>query len=153
MLRILTLITVSIFVYSNTIYYTIALLTIVLLLLRELVARSCIHTLTMLMLLIVYLGAIIILIGYICAISPNLMINSRIFSWLQFAGVALFIILFLDHKYWSVSPSTGDYLTGYFYSPFGVAPFFLVVIMLFVTLLIVTSQYLAPKGPFRSITL
>lgn len=153
MLEILALITVSMFVYINTIYYTLTLLSIVLLLLTSLVSVSSVHTLTMLMLLIVYLGAIIILIGYICAISPNLIINTNLFTGFQFLIIVLCITLFLDFKSWSVLSTTGDYLTGYFYSPFGVVPFSLVVFMLFVTLLIVTSQYLAPKGPFRSLSL
>lgn len=64
------------FVYVNTLYYTFSLLAVVVLLLYTLVSNSALHTLTMLMFLIVYVGAMIILIGYICAISPNLIVSS-----------------------------------------------------------------------------
>ena len=98
MLSIVALIAISMFVYVNTIYYTLALLAIVLLLLRSLASTSSIHTLTLLMLLIVYLGAIIILIGYICAISPNLIIRTNLFGFLQSLVLVLSFTLFLDFK-------------------------------------------------------
>ena len=66
------------FVYVNTLYYTVSLLLIVVLLLYLLVSTSMLHTLTILMCLIVYVGAMMILIGYICAISPNLIVRGTI---------------------------------------------------------------------------
>lgn len=141
------------FVYVSTLYYTLTLLVFVLVLLSRLVSISAAHTLTILILLIVYLGAIIILIGYICAISPNLIVNSSFINGLPPLSFAFLLLLFVDSKHWSTLSVRGDHLTGFFYSSFGVVSFLVVIFMLFVTLLIVTSQYLAPKGPFRSLSL
>ena len=153
MIGVLLLISISMFIYVNTLFYTIALLAVVVLLLYSLVANSIIHTLTMLMLLIVYVGAMIILIGYICAISPNLMVNTTFSQSLYLFGFIPLMSLFFDSKRWLVTFSSGDYIRNYFYSSFGLISFLFVVFILFVTLLMVTSQYLAPKGPFRSINL
>jgi hypothetical protein len=44
-------------------------------------------------------------------------------------------------------------MTSYFYSYSGAVVFASLVFMLFVTLLMVTSQYMTPKGPFRSVSI
>lgn len=53
-----------------------ALLFLVFLLLGQLSITGCVSSLTALIMLLVYAGAIIILIGYVCAISPNVVIQS-----------------------------------------------------------------------------
>lgn len=148
---LLSLIFIRIYTYANTLYYSIVLLFIVLSLLFILVSNLLMNTLTMLLLIIVYVGAMIILIGYICAVCPNLNltpipINKFIylsFLFLSFTFYNLLPLFTLDMKF---SP-----IVSYFYTSSGSVVFFTLVFILFVTLLMVTSQYLTPKGPFRSV--
>ena len=140
------------FVYVNTLYYTVSLLLIVVLLLYLLVSTSMLHTLTILMCLIVYVGAMMILIGYICAISPNLIVRGTIPVVFPFL-LSFVWFYFYDPKVWVISYVSSHSVSSFFYSSFGVWMFILIALMLFITLLIVTAQYLAPKGPFRSISL
>lgn len=152
MSTILLIVTSLMFVYSNTLFYTIALLFIIVTILFSLVINSIIQTLTILIFLIVYVGAMIILIGYICAISPNLIINissSGLYTLLIFISFSFFFF----RKSWLPSRLAFDPVNNFFYSSSGLYLFILIVLMLFITLLIVTTQYLAPKGPFRSIRL
>lgn len=90
-----------------------------------------------------------VLIGYICAIRPNLILEpdysivyiffvSIVFSWL---------LSIYNFSNFNIITRT---IVDYFYSYQGIFIFFCLVIILFVTLLIVTSQYSVPKGPFRS---
>jgi len=103
------------------------------------------------MLIIVYVGAMIVLIGYICAISPNLSVEPDYSIVYTFVVILPLFILFnyFDFSYFSLTTFT---IVDYFYSYQGVIIFFILIIILFVTLLIVTTQYSVPKGPFRSIT-
>jgi hypothetical protein len=96
-------------------------------------------------------GAIIVLIGYICAISPNLSVEPdyRVVYIFLVSLPLFFLFGFIDLSYFSITRFT---MVDYFYSYQGVLIFFVLIIMLFVTLLIVTTQYSVPKGPFRSIT-
>ncbi len=136
--------------FTNTMYYTITLLVVVFISLSSLVSMGVIRTLSSLMLVIVYVGAMIIIIGYICAVSPNFVTSS---------SAPLYLVsVFIAVSYFICSPS---FLVAgrvrffspvdYFYSPYGGFLFSTIVLMLFVTLLIVTSQYSSPKGPFRSV--
>ena len=149
---LLTFLLFLLFAFVNTLFYSIGLLAISICLLFIISLSHQIRTLTVLMLLIVYVGAIIVLIGYVCAISPNLIVTQSLSVYL---GVVLSIlsILFGD-KLW-VLPSLFSYapLSSFFYSSYGLVLFVLIALMLFVTLLIVTSQYLSPKGPFRALAL
>jgi len=139
--------------YVNTIFYAMSLLAVVLCLLFSLVSTYCVHTLTILVLLIVYVGAMIILIGYVCAISPNLITCTVApFSPIFLASSALLLTSCVDPKQW-LSPHRADFLRSFFYSSYGVVSFLTLIFILFITLLIVTSQYLAPRGPFRSLAM
>ena len=91
-----------------------------------------------------------ILIGYICAVRPNLNLEPN------YSNLGLFLILFLsfiilnkfNHQQFSSRSST---LVEYFYSFQGIFIFITLVFILFLTLLIVTSQYSLPQGPLRSL--
>jgi len=50
------------------------------------------RTLMIILIVVVYIGAMIILIGYICAVSPNL-ITSPSFSYLRLVFLFLFVSL------------------------------------------------------------
>ena len=106
--------------------------------------------LTVFILIIVYVGAIIVLIGYICAISPNLILEPDYsFMYLYFI-VVLFFYIFNKTNFSFIDFASAT-IVDYFYRFQGIFMFVILVLMLFVTLLIVTSQYSVPKGPFRSI--
>ena len=143
----------SLFYFVNSLYYSLSLLGLVVLLLVYLTSQTILSSLSMIMLCIVYIGAMIILIGYICAICPNVIVQSS-FSTPTFGLLAGFFFFFY---YFSKPFSNFSFiysvsLVDYFYSSYGFFIFILIVFMLFVTLLIVTSQYLTPKGPFRSVS-
>ena len=71
----LLLLIMTLFIFKNSLYFTIMLLIISVTTLSYLVFTTSISSLTAFILVIVYVGAIIVLIGYICAISPNLMLE------------------------------------------------------------------------------
>jgi len=102
------------------------------------------------MVAIVYVGAMMILIGYVCAVSPNLNLEPN-FRLLHLLGVGFLLALFLftttDKFMFNQSYTLSDFI----YSAPGLSLFFSVVFMLLLTLFIVTSQFALPRGPFRSI--
>lgn len=102
------------------------------------------------MLIIVYVGAIIVLIGYICAVRPNLILEPNYSTSYFSILLVLFYTLFNNYTT-SFFNSTTVSLVDFFYSYQGLFLFSFLVIMLFVTLLIVTCQYTVPNGPFRSV--
>lgn len=149
MLVVLLALSLSLFVFKNSLYFTIMLLAISILTLSYLVLKTLVGTLTAFMLIIVYVGAIIVLIGYICAVRPNLSLEP------DYSKLRLFLILtpslFLVEGFsYPVFRGTVFTLTDFFYSLEGLFMFSSLVLMLFFTLLIVTSQYSVPQGPLRS---
>jgi|ERR1712127_42676 len=149
MIILLLFIILTMFIYKNSLYYTMSLLMISFTVLGFLTLNTCINFLTAFILIIVYVGAMIVLIGYICAISPNLILEPD-YSILYFFSI-YFIFTFLFTSYnFSLFNLRVSTIVDYFYSYQGVFIFFVLVVILFVTLLIVTSQYSVPKGPFRS---
>ena len=150
MLMSFLVLVLSIYIYANSLYYTICLLVISIFTLFSLSTSYSIRVFLFLLLVIVYAGAMMILIGYICAICPNPSFQS--YSGYFFILTLFLPLLFLSldsllaYSYSSISVHLGDF----FYSLFGLYFFSLLILMLFLTLLIVTSQYLSPKGPLRS---
>jgi hypothetical protein len=144
----------SMFIFINSLYYAISLLFVSVLVLCVLLSNFMISSLTVLIVCIVYLGAIMILVGYVCAICPNFIIGGLFYRLLS-PSLALFVLYF---SYFpsilpSTSPPLSTTLLDFFYCSSGSFLFLVILLMLFFTLLIVTSQYLTPKGPFRSVTL
>jgi hypothetical protein len=149
MLVVLLALSLSLFIFKNSLYFTMMLLVISMLTLSYLVLNTMVGTLTAFMLIIVYVGAIIVLIGYICAVRPNLSLEP------DYSKLRLFLILipslFLVEGFSYPTLSTTVFtLTDFFYSLEGLFLFSSLVFMLFFTLLIVTSQYSVPQGPLRS---
>jgi len=58
------------------------------------VSSNLISTLIIILIVVVYIGAIMILIGYICAVSPNL-ITTPSFSYLRFILLLLLTSFFI----------------------------------------------------------
>jgi len=127
-----------------------SLLIISFLVLRYLALHTHISFLTAFMLVIVYVGAIIVLIGYICAISPNLVLEPNYNVLYVYILLLPFVYFFQNSSYRMFNISTST-IVDFFYSYQGVMIFFVLVTILFITLLIVTSQYSVPQGPFRSV--
>jgi len=149
MFSLLLALSLSLFVFKNSLYFTIMLLGISILTLSYLVLKTSVRALTAFILIIVYVGAIIVLIGYICAVSPNLSLEP------DYSVTSLLVILvpfrfLLEGFSFPTIRSTVFTLTDFFYSFRGLFMFFSLVLMLFFTLLIVTSQYSVPQGPLRS---
>lgn len=138
------------FVFVNVMFYVVVLLVFTLWVLLWLVSSGYIRTLIMLLVVIVYVGAIMILIGYICAVCPNPKLTPAKLSlfWLFFFTILLnmIFILFEINSY-----SKSSFILDYFFRMWGLLMFFVLVFILFFTLLIVTSQYNIPQGPFRSV--
>ena len=148
---ILLLMLVTMFFYSNTIFYTLSLLLRVVALLSYLVYFRFLSPLTRLMLALVYIGAMIILIGYICAISPNVTTFSPLpahikISVLFFILILAILVLSNPLSQFEIGRNPLSYLFGMGYTLIS-----LIIFLLFVTLLIVTSQYTSPRGPFRAL--
>lgn len=150
MLSLLLFLTMTLFIFKNSLYFTMMLLAISIITLCSLVLNTSLASLTAFMLVIVYVGAMIVLIGYICAISPNLVLEP------DYSLVYVFILLFssffiIDSFSTPSLNSTTFTLVDFFYSYQGLFVFLSLVSILFLTLLIVTSQYSVPQGPFRSL--
>lgn len=150
---LLSLLFIRMFVYVNTLYYRIVLLAIVLSLLYILVSNLILHTLTIIIVSIVYIGAMMILIGYTCAICPNLILSPSHLSLLVYLLLIACPFILYPVTYTPIFNSSFIPIVTYFYSYRGLLVFATLVFMLFITLLIVTSQYITPKGPFRSVTI
>ena len=144
------LILITIFIFKNSLFYTIALLIITFLVLSYLALNRYLTFLSAFILIIVYVGAIIVLIGYICAISPNLVLEPS-YNNIFILSLILFFIIIFDSITFSTFSLTTSTIVDYFYSYQGIYIFFVLVLILFITLLIVTSQYSVPRGPFRSV--
>lgn len=148
MLIILTVVLIAIF--SNALFYTVSLLAISLIVLTWVVCSNLIRTLMFLLVIIVYVGAIIIFIGYICAVCPNFVITPNYnYSYLVLLVSLIYLLTF--KRSYVISCTKQGRLLDYFFRNWGVMTFVLVALILFSTLLIVTSQYRSPQGPFRSI--
>ena len=141
----------SLFLFPNVIYYTLNLLIFVFMTLSLLFFTGTISSLTILILLIVYVGAIIILIGYVCAVCPNVNFSSNT-KYLSPILLFAFLILLGSSSYFNVCSTNLVPTLHFFYSSYGFGLFILLVFMLFVILLVVTSYYVSPKGPFRSVS-
>jgi hypothetical protein len=102
------------------------------------------------MLLIVYVGAMMILIGYVCAVCPNVnfSVTPGSYSLIFLLTPLIFLLTPLSFS----TPSSYFSSFNFFYTTLGLPIFLVVVFMLFLILLIVTSYYVSPKGPFRSVT-
>jgi hypothetical protein len=140
-------------VFVNSLYYTLRLLALVVVLLLALVLVLNISVLTIIMLCTVYLGAIIILIGYICAICPNIVTSPAMSSYSLLFISCVFLTLYFVGFTCPLNSPLSLSMVEFFYSAQGLSVFLVVLTMLFITLLMVTCQYLTPKGPFRSVSL
>ena len=140
------------FVFSNSLFYIISLLFVSLLTLIYLTSINYVSVLMFLLIIIIYIGAIIIFIGYICAICPNIKFTYNIFIFPLIAFFSIFVIIFIRSLNIRFMYLKSDTLLDYLFRNWGFIIFIIIVFMLFITLLIVTSQHSSPQGPFRSVS-
>lgn len=151
-MKILALIfMLSMFIFSNSLYYSICLLVLVLTFLSFLLSNYFISSISLLMFCIVYIGAIIILIGYVCAVCPNVLVYSSFRSFIPLSFLSLIFFFVLNLSFPKAICGI-NFISSFFYGIDGVFIFFSIIFILFVTLLMVTTYYSNPKGPFRSIS-
>ncbi len=140
------------FLTSSPLHYALLLVAFSTLIVRILVSNSVIPGVLGFLILLVYLGAIIILLAYVCAVVPNLHYNTS----LSFTNLFLFfscLTLFLVLNLFTFIPSSESLITfnlaRFFYSIKGVIIFFLVVIIMLV-ILYTTSTTSQVSRPIRS---
>jgi len=116
------------------------------------VANNILRVLIFILIVIVYVGAMMILIGYICAVSPNPVLLPRLnlISILLFLRFSFFVLFPFEFKFYGVGVNK-VVVSDVFFTRWGIVSFVCVVVILFVTLLIVTSQSSSPQGTFRSV--
>lgn len=140
----------SMLYFVSTLYYIQVLLISLISILCLIVYYNLVSILFAILLSLVYIGAIIIFIGYICAISPN-----PIFNFNGSGSLFFLIVLFRSILLINTIPFKFNYslinMFDFFYTRAGVNLFFIVIFFLLVLLILVSSQNFIPKGPFRSI--
>lgn len=146
-----SIVCLSIVALPSTMFYRVLLLLFRLRLLYFLSSSYCVSVLFYLLVCIIYIGAMMVLIGYICAVRPNVSLEVRP-SFRLTAFLMLLTVLYATGKVNQPLTAPLSSLREYFYSSFGAPVFFILIFSLFFTLLIVTSYYLSRKGPFRSVS-
>lgn len=139
---------ISMLYFVNTLYFTMSLMFTVITICLYSVYLGSIRSLFSIMLVIIYVGAMIIFIGYICAISPNILFKTSVPTYLLLLPI-LTCALFVSH--FPMFNSNFSPLTDFLYSSSGLFLFILVAIVLFLVLMVVSSQFFRPQGPFRSV--
>lgn len=143
-------------IVSSPLFYMVILLIVSLLLVYTLVVYSALSGLLGLLILLVYYGAILILISYVCSVSPN--VNYDLFGfyspvfWFRFAlSVVPIATLFFwpsDFSFALSCPSVAS-LVSYFYSYLG-APSLIFICVVILIVLLFCSFYTYLSSPFRS---
>jgi NADH:ubiquinone oxidoreductase subunit 6 (subunit J) len=111
------------------------------------VSNLLISSLVGFLLLIVYVGAVIVLFGYICSVCPNANLSSSFSPTILI--FALFFSLVSPFYLPTVPQSSG--FTLFFFSSSGLFLTLMLLFLLLVILLSVTSHFSLKRGPFRSL--
>lgn len=131
--------------FPRTLVYSLALVFYLLIVLFTLVNFTIIRGLLALLVLLVYIGAMMVIISYICAVSPNIKYYASLASQL----VALVLFFFIALSF--ILPSVSGSFIGC--SSYSLAPSFLftdvgVVILgisaLFMVVVLIYSTYIRP---------
>lgn len=153
MLIFIAFVLLSLSLFYTSIYYCFCLVLLVTLSLSYLIINMAVSSLIVVVMLIVYAGAVIILIGYVSAVSPNYVSAVSPNYVVLLYSFLLFTFFVSFYFYDRLLPLNSSFtLLEVFYTPLGISFLLVLLFRLFMTLLIVTSQYLCPVGPFRSAT-
>ena len=90
-------------VFNNSIFYLMSVLFMSSYILFFLVTNNVLGVLIFILIVIVYVGAMIILIGYICAVSPNPVLLPRLnlVSVLFLRGLFFFVLFPFEFKFYN----------------------------------------------------
>ena len=148
---ILLSIILLLFVFPNSMFIVFSLLILSITSLLFLTANLILAPITSLILVIVYVGAIMILIGYICAVTPNPSLEPSYTYVLPLLAILLSSLFLFPSSPLPYNVSSSPIsLDSFFYSSYGLHLLALIILMLLLILLISTSQHTVTKGPFRS---
>lgn len=137
-------------VYLNVLIYTVSLILISVVLLLKMCSFGELRTIIFILVIIVYVGAVMILVGYICAVCPNVD-TSPSFTFYRLFLPLFFIFYVTEGKFLMLGFQKSDCLLDFFLRRWGVMVFVFLVFIIFLVLLIVTSQFIYPQGPLRSL--
>lgn len=131
--------------FPRTLVFSLSLVIYISLLLFSVVNFSLISGLLALLVLLVYVGAIIIMISYICAVSPNIKYFSSFVSILTAVFVVAFLSLSLVFPTIIINlvPANDSHITPSFLFT-DVGFWFLAVLSLFIVIILIYSTYIRP---------
>ncbi len=131
--------------FPRTLVFSLSLVIYISLLLFSVVNFSLISGLLALLVLLVYVGAIIIMISYICAVSPNIKYFSSFVSILTAVFVVAFLFLSLVFPTIIINlvPVNDSHITPSFLFT-DVGFWFLAVLSLFMVIILIYSTYIRP---------
>lgn len=150
MFMFLLLLSIFLLLTFNPLFYSVFLGLFSLLVISLLVSHYFIPSLLGIVIILVYLGSMIVIIGYTCAVVPNLLYSFSS-SAFYLLSIALLLILpsfsLLPFSTFGFRPSFS--LSYFFYGPLG-SFMFVPVIFFIVLVLLSSSSYLNISSPFRS---
>lgn len=76
-MTLIRLLFITLLIFSNSMFYTSFLLLLVVVIVAFLYSNSFVSSISSLILVLVYVGAIMVLVGYICAVSPNIVTRPK----------------------------------------------------------------------------
>lgn len=141
-----------VFLFQNPLFYSLSLVFLSSFAVFHLVFNSVIPASIGFILLLVYLGAILILFSYVCAVVPNLSYGSLSLSLRVVLVIVSFIIIFLLNfsLFYFTSTIHSFNLVSYFYRTFGILSFLTTIIFILI-ILYSCSVFTQVSSPFRSI--
>lgn len=143
---------VRLFFLSSVFYYAMVLIALAFCLLYVVFTINFLVSYLPLLIILVYIGAIMVIVGYICSVIPNEQMYKLPFSIFYFFVPVLFnLFLHIPQNIMNktVTPKPLA-ISDIFYFSFGVEYFvFLVLLLLF--LLLITSFSISHKSTFRRV--
>lgn len=141
---------VTMLVYPRTIVYRLRLVRYVTFLVSFIVTHSLVSGLLGLLILLVYVGAIMVIVSYICAVSPNIKYSRSLSVGVICSFVCCLTLLSLTLP--SVTcpqPSPERLSPSFLFSDMGV--WFVLVLCLFMLIVLIYSTYTSPlRSSLRS---
>jgi hypothetical protein len=135
--------------YSSALVYRLSLVIFVAVVLSTIVFSELLPGLMGLLILLIYVGAMIIIIGYICAVSPNLKYNYTLISFLLSGFVVRFLVSVFVISLSSCQVFFDSLSPSFLLSDLGLLDLF--YLGLFMVLILIISTYIHPSfSSFRS---
>lgn len=141
-------------VYPIAMIYSLILLFFVLTVITILSLLNGLTSFLPFILVSIYLGAMMIIIGYVCAVVPNVKLGVRN-SYYWVPPITIFIVWIIRETptlFGNPSSNGEDFLSLYFYSSIG-GYFFIIIIILLLVLIVVPGLCVPYTAPLRSTSL